>query len=772
MRTRPIDMQRRSDGAAGRTAAQPNRRRAELVLICAAFAAIVTCLVLVATVSMEILSAARGYTQGEALWSKGQKDAVLNLLRYAHTRSEDDYQRFLAAIHIPLACRAARHQMDLPRYDPATLASAFREAGINQEDRSRMVWFYRHFGSERHLAKAIAIWVEADGDILALERNGQELHQRILSGTLDQRLLDETTAENVRINRNLTPIEARFSQSLAEASRWLHKLLTTMLSLLGALLIAAGSAVFHRLVGRVANSEQKYRHLLDTASVAILIADGRTGRIVDANRQAVDTLGPAALDRAQSVQPLLCLTSSDSDICDFSGLVGAKRETRLHLANGTSLDVEVSGSLVHVHRKPLIELIVRDVTAHKQAAALIRESEQRYRQLSDELRIARDRALDASRVKSQFLANMSHEIRTPMNGVMGMLDLALDRCSDQEQREHLEAALRAAEALLSILNDILDLSRIEAGKMNVEAIDFDLRDTVEQALRIFQTAVRQKNIRLELSFTPDCPTWVRGDPVRVRQVLINLAGNAVKFTERGRVEVRVSGCAEGIRLEVQDTGIGIPASQLGAIFEPFTQADGSQTRKFGGSGLGLTITRRLVELMGGRVWAESAPDSGSCFLVELPFPSRPPAVRNTRASAAHPEPQLAQLNILVAEDSPINQKVICGLLSRQGSTVTLAANGKEVWQRFSEGRYDVVLMDVQMPELDGFEATRLIRETERSAGACSHTPILAVTAHASRQQHDQCLAAGMDGVITKPVNAAELVEAIGSVLASKTPARV
>ena len=210
MTTRPIDRRCHNDEAARRPTAPPNGRRAELVLICAAFAAIVTCLVLVATASMEMLSAARGYTQGEALWSKGQKDAVLNLLRYAHTRSEDDYQQFLAAIHIPLACRAARHQMDLPRYDPATLASAFAEAGINEEDRSRMVWLYRHFGSEPHLAKAIAIWVEAEQDILALERNGRQLHQRILSGTLDQRLVDQTTAENVRINRNLTPIEARF----------------------------------------------------------------------------------------------------------------------------------------------------------------------------------------------------------------------------------------------------------------------------------------------------------------------------------------------------------------------------------------------------------------------------------------------------------------------------------------------------------------------------------------------------------------------------------
>jgi hypothetical protein len=222
-------------------AAPLNGRRAELALICAALAAVVASLVFVAIVSMEMLSAARGYTQGEALWSKGQKDAILHLARYAQTRSDDDYQRFRAAIHVPLACRAVRQQMDLPRYDAAILERGFAEAGIHEQDRNRMIRLYRYFGTEPHLSKAISIWAGAEPSIDALNRNGDRLRQRVVSGTTNQAFIEETLAENDRINRTLTPLEERFSESLAQASRWLHTLLISIISILAGLLIAAGS---------------------------------------------------------------------------------------------------------------------------------------------------------------------------------------------------------------------------------------------------------------------------------------------------------------------------------------------------------------------------------------------------------------------------------------------------------------------------------------------------------------------------------------------------
>ena len=403
-----------------------------------------------------------------------------------------------------------------------------------------------------------------------------------------------------------------------------------------------------------------------------------------------------------------------------------------------------------------------------------------------ELRLAKDKAEDAARLKAEFLANMSHEIRTPMNGVMGMISLVLDRCSDAEQREHLLVAQNAAQALVTILNDILDLSKIEAGKMTIEAIDFDLRNTLRESLRIFDITVREKSLNLSLTFAPGCPAWVRGDPVRLTQVVVNLVGNAVKFTAEGAVHVRVNQSQPGtVRLEVQDTGIGIARSKLNSIFDAFTQADGSHTRQFGGTGLGLAITRRLVNLMEGRLWAESEVGHGSRFFVELPLlSSSPPAVGADAAPESAGRSPCPGLHILVAEDNPINQKVICSMLRRQGWTVTLAANGKEAYLRYLQERFDLVLMDIQMPEVDGLEATRLIRQDEAhransepeagdSSQALGHpqrTPIIALTAHASQPQHDQCIAEGMDAVITKPVNLASLLRGIGATLGCGSPA--
>jgi signal transduction histidine kinase len=254
----------------------------------------------------------------------------------------------------------------------------------------------------------------------------------------------------------------------------------------------------------------------------------------------------------------------------------------------------------------------------------------------------------------------------------------------------------AAESLTTILNDILDLSRIEAGKMLLEVVDFNLRKTVGEALRIFDVAVRSKNLDLRLSIASDCPAWVQGDPLRLRQVLVNLVGNALKFTSEGSVEVSLAPTRLGVlRLGVRDTGIGIEPAKLSTIFEAFTQADGSHTRLFGGSGLGLTITRRLVNLMGGRIWAESEAGQGSSFFIELPMAARPAPAKTDAATieADMPAPRLG-LRVLVAEDNPVNQKVICAMLRRQGWTVTLAANGKQAYEHSLESEFDLVLMDI------------------------------------------------------------------------------
>ena len=381
-----------------------------------------------------------------------------------------------------------------------------------------------------------------------------------------------------------------------------------------------------------------------------------------------------------------------------------------------------------------------------------------------ELGSARDRAEEAARLKSEFLANMSHEIRTPMNGVAGMISLVLDRTQNPEDREQLLVAQGAAQALIIILNDILDLSKMEAGKLTIDVIACDLPAMARECLRIFEFAVREKKLDLRLDVAPGCPVWVRADPVRIRQILVNLIGNAIKFTAAGSVTLSLApGGGDLIRFGVCDTGIGIAANKLESIFDAFTQADGSHTRQFGGTGLGLTITRRLVDLMGGRLWAESEPGQGSRFHVELALAGTVSPVANPRVQAA---PQLvlaAGLRVLVAEDNVVNQKVIGAMLRRQGWIVTLAVNGVEACHHFRENSFDLVLMDVQMPELDGLEATRQIRADEASRSLV-RTPILALTAHAAQAQHEECLAVGMDAVITKPVNLPGLLSEIVAIL--------
>ena len=392
---------------------------------------------------------------------------------------------------------------------------------------------------------------------------------------------------------------------------------------------------------------------------------------------------------------------------------------------------------------------------------LEREGVERQR-VNVELRAAKEHAEEAARLKSEFLANMSHEIRTPMNGVAGMISLVLDRIQDPEDREQLLAAQSASQALILLLNDILDLSKMEAGKLSIEAIDCDLPALARDSLRIFEFGVHEKGLDLRLDLAPDCPVWVRTDPVRLRQVLVNLVGNAIKFTAAGSVTLTLTpGAGDLVRFEVRDTGIGIAADKLGLIFDAFTQADGSHTRQFGGTGLGLTITRRLVNLMGGRIWAESEPGQGSRFIVEVALARSVPP--KEIEAAAPPAAPVEGLRILVAEDNLINQKVICAMLRRQGWSVTLAGNGTEAWRYFRENRFDLVLMDVQMPEMDGLEATRRIRAEEAGRGLV-RTPILALTAHASQTQHEQCLAQGMDSVVTKPIHLPNLLGEIAAVV--------
>ena len=425
------------------------------------------------------------------------------------------------------------------------------------------------------------------------------------------------------------------------------------------------------------------------------------------------------------------------------------------------------------HISPVI-----DETGRVTNFVAVKEDITEQKRVEAELEESRREAESANQAKSVFLANMSHEIRTPMNAIIGMTELTLDTDLTDEQRDYLETVKSSGEHLLNLIDNILDLSKIEAGKMDLEAGRFNLRSAVDGVLKGLATRAVSRGLEISSRFHPETPELLIGDPIRLRQIILNLVGNAVKFTAQGQVRVEIEPMTKltdrvELRIIVSDTGPGLSPEQQEIIFEPFSQADNSTTRKYGGSGLGLTISKRLVELMGGQIWVNSQPGQGATFGFTAWFdldrtaapvetddpvgdPGRPTVVKGV---------DLSELNILVAEDNPVNQKMTLVMLERRGARVTVVSNGRQAVEATRRERFDLILMDVQMPEMDGLEATEIIRRELTVAGGCP--PIIALTAHAMKGDREKFLAAGMDDYLSKPMAPQKLYRAVEQAVMKK-----
>jgi PAS domain S-box-containing protein len=510
----------------------------------------------------------------------------------------------------------------------------------------------------------------------------------------------------------------------------------------------------------VLQAAAEFRTVFDSTNDAIFITS-TDGRILEVNQAACRNLG-------YSRSELLTMTIPDIDMPESSAILPQRLamlqeqgelcfETVQRRKDGTPVPIELNARVIQYHQAPALVGIARDVSERKR-------TEQQLRARTEDLARLKCEAETANRAKSEFLANMSHEIRTPLNGIIGFNRLLEETPLTAEQQEHNDAVRSSADHLLALVNDLLDFSRIEAGRMELDDVAFSLRACVEQAVNPVKPLAAAKGLAITVEMADDLPSWVRGDPHRLRQILLNLLGNAVKFTEEGRVTLSVSANdgeeAPDLRFAVSDTGIGIPAARRAFIFEPFRQADGSITRRFGGTGLGLTISRRLVAMMKGSMWLESREGVGSTFSFRVPLTKADaPAPASGRNASQAPVPAANRgMTILVAEDNKINQRLIRRILEVRGHHVMVCDSGAAVLDALALQSFDLVLMDVHMPEMDGLQATMCIREREQKTGG--RLPIVAMTASAMAGDREQGMAAGFDAYLTKPVDFEELEQVL------------
>jgi PAS domain S-box-containing protein len=772
------------------------------------------------------LSSTRALVEAEGLWSKAEKDAVYSLTKYGYTHDEKDYQQYLKLLAVPMGDRKARLELLKPNFNYAIVSEGFKEGRVNPADIDGCIKLLTRFHSISYINSAITIWTQGDYFLDMLQYLGDRLHTQVSLGAAPADKINLTQDEIYQLNEKLTVLEDNFSSTLGEGSRWIEGLVLKILFSIAItveftglfLTISVSRAISKginevvRIAGTVAKADFSDRAKVFSKDEIGLLATTFNQMIDDLQKKiAEEKKAEDALRDQKDLYETLLKTESEMGegvsitenekiiyvndaVCNIYGYtkeeilqlksfidivpdeekqglaerlrqrISGEREqsageTKIMRKDGKIIDIEYTVRNITIDGSMQMLSIIRDVTEKKQAEEQLRKEKQRA-----------ETAEIAKRVGEQFLANMSHEIRTPMNAIVGFTDVILKTPLSPDQHQYLEAIKTSGDNLLVIINDILDFSRMRSGKIPIEKRGFKLKSIISSCVELMLPKAVEKGIELSANIDKNIPDNLIGDDTRLNQVLINLIANAIKFTSKGEVTVRLKLLSEttesvGIELAVTDTGIGIPQDKLLTIFEAFTQANNNTARRYGGTGLGLAIVKQLADLQEGSVSVTSEEGKGSCFYFRIKYRKNNMPITQINSNKIDQKNGLGKLKVLLVEDNAMNQLLAQKILGDWGWKVDTVENGIEAIEKLKVKDFDIVLMDIQMPEMDGYEATRQIR-SDLPAPKCN-VPIMAMTAHVMPSEEEKCYKIGMNSYISKPFDTTVLYNKIALLVKNK-----
>ena len=771
--------------------------------------------------AINTLSALRAYVQGEGLWSKAQKDAVYQLMKYGRTKKFDDYLKFQSYMRVPLGDHKARVELQKQNPDLEIIRKGFLEGRNHPSDISGMIKLFRHFHSNYYISKAISIWNEADSISSELTQIAKELHQEIGALHTSQEKIELLLNRIDPVNQKLTVLEDSFSYTLGEGSRWLENLILKILfivaltvELTGLLLtivvskglskglgeiISASKAVakgdfthkakvlsndeigvlaraFNQMTSELENSirakelaekkqiefqiiskaEKKFRMVLEAAPAALIMLN-REGVILMVNRHTeklTDFRREELIGRNFSILFPEGVQVMHSEVEKFleQPSTSGKNQTEIEffgiLKGGERFPAELEFNPIETDEGIMVLAGITDLRRRKQIEMQLREAKESAERLSN--------------ARQEFLSVMSHEMRTPLNAVVSVTNLLQKEPLTSDQAENVGILKFSAQNLVSLINNILNLSKIESGKLQLEAFDFSHGKLIKNLMDAFRHSAQEKQLKLLCKTDNSIPDALSGDSTRLTQILTNLLHNAIKFTDKGNVELTVNLVqrdSEKVRLryEISDTGIGIDPDRLPFIFESYSQAKPSIARQYGGTGLGLNISRKIVQLMGGALLVNSHPGSGSVFSVELEFRIGKNQKTTEAEDALLHEFNLDGIKILLVEDNAANMILAKKFLMSWGAKVDVAENGLTAINKVNSAKYDIVLMDLQLPIMDGYEACRVIRDLGFPA---DRLPVIALSAFVLDEVKTKAKSWGLNDFIPKPIDPNELYQKI------------